>query len=682
MAQAQLPRVQYDLIRLGGGLDQVTPTLTLPPGFARRAANFECNVSGGYTRIAGYERFDGRPSPSAALYNILTCTVTGTIAVGNTVTGATSAATGKVIARSGSDVVITRQTGTFVVGENLTVSAVVQASVTSIVGVSADGLIDAQYRNLAADEYRSSIQAVPGAGNVLGVALYKGDVYAWRNVVGNASAAMFKATSGGWAAVALGFELAFNSGAGTAIAEGDTVTGQTSGATGVVARVVVENGTSWLGATGRLILSSTSGTFAAPEHLRVAGTTRAHAGGAATAVTLAPNGRYETVVGNFGGGDANYRLYGCDGANRAFEFDGTVFVPINSTMPNDKPTHVAVHKQHLFLSFGASLQFSALGLPYQWDPVLGAGEIAMNAPITNLIVLPGDQSSGALGVYTRRDTSVLYGTSEANFALSTFNTGTGAVPYTAQNMDQAYVLDDRGIISLGTTLNFGNFLPASLTMNLRPFLENRVNSATASSLNRLKGQYRVFFSDGTGIYMTMINGNLLGSMPVEFPNPVLCCEEGENVSGSTVSFFGSTNGFVYQLDKGTSFDGNAISASFNLTYNSIKSPRILKRFRRASVELAGDYYSEIQFGYDLGYRRQEIPQPLDERYASDLRSSYWDEMIWDSFVWDGSDVSPSEIEVSGTAENIAIRISCFSDIFEPFTVNTIIVHYTMRRGIR
>jgi hypothetical protein len=682
MAQAQLPRVQYDLIRLGGGLDQVTPTLTLPPGFARRAANFECNVSGGYTRIAGYERFDGRPSPSAALYNILTCTVTGTIAVGNTVTGATSAATGKVIARSGSDVVITRQTGTFVVGENLTVSAVVQASVTSIEGVSADGLIDAQYRNLAADEYRSSIQAVPGAGNVLGVALYKGDVYAWRNVVGNASAAMFKATSGGWVAVALGFELAFNSGTGTAIAEGDTVTGQTSGATGVVARVVVENGTSWSGATGRLILSSTSGTFAAPEHLRVAGTTRAHAGGAATAVTLAPNGRYETVVGNFGGGDANYRLYGCDGTNRAFEFDGTVFVPINSTMPNDKPTHVAVHKQHLFLSFGASLQFSALGYPYQWTPLLGAGEIAMNAPITNIIPLPGDQSSGALGIYTRRDTSVLYGTSEANFALSTFNTGTGAVPYTAQNMDQAYVLDDRGVISLGTTLNFGNFLPASLTMNLRPFLEPKINLATASSLNRNKGQYRVFFSDTTGIYITMVNGKLVGSMPVEFMDPVLCCDEGEDASGNAISFFGSDNGFVYQLDRGTSFDGDTIAASVNLVYDSMKSPRILKRFRRASVELAGNYYAEIQFGYDLGYRRSEIPQPLDATYETDLRSSYWDSMIWDNFVWDGSDVTPSEIEVSGTAENIAIRVSCASDLFEPFTVNTIIVHYTMRRGIR
>ena len=61
------PPVQYDLIRLSGGLDQVTPTLSLQPGVARRAANFECSINGGYTRIAGYERFDGRPSPSAAL---------------------------------------------------------------------------------------------------------------------------------------------------------------------------------------------------------------------------------------------------------------------------------------------------------------------------------------------------------------------------------------------------------------------------------------------------------------------------------------------------------------------------------------------------------------------------------------------------------------------------------------
>jgi hypothetical protein len=108
----------------------------------------------------------------------------------------------------------------------------------------------------------------------------------------------------------------------------------------------------------------------------------------------------------------------------------------------------------------------------------------------------------------------------------------------------------------------------------------------------------------------------------------------------------------------------------------------LKRYRKASVEITGDSYAEIQFGYDLGYRKESITQPVDLSYQNDLRSSYWDEMIWDNFVWDGSDVSPSEIEVTGTAENMAIRISTVSDLFEPFTVNNIIVHYTQRRGLR
>ena len=43
----RMPRVLYDLIQLKGGLDQVTPTLSLPPGVVRRAANFEASITGG-----------------------------------------------------------------------------------------------------------------------------------------------------------------------------------------------------------------------------------------------------------------------------------------------------------------------------------------------------------------------------------------------------------------------------------------------------------------------------------------------------------------------------------------------------------------------------------------------------------------------------------------------------------
>jgi hypothetical protein len=73
-----------------------------------------------------------------------------------------------------------------------------------------------------------------------------------------------------------------------------------------------------------------------------------------------------------------------------------------------------------------------------------------------------------------------------------------------------------GIVSLGTTLNFGNFLPASLTMNLRPFIQQNRDTAAGSLVNRDKGQYRIFFSNGNALYMTVLNGKLLGSMPVQF----------------------------------------------------------------------------------------------------------------------------------------------------------------------
>jgi len=508
--QLTTPKVNYDLIRLGGGLDQVTPTLSLPPGVARRAANFECSITGGYTRIAGYERFDGRPSPSAANYNILVLTFTATVTVGQTVTGSVSGATGRVIVVNTASLVITRETGTFAAGDVLNNGSGFVGTITSVEGVAADGLLDAQYQNLAADNYRADITVVPGSGSVLGVAYYNGTVYAWRNNAGGTAAVMHKSTSAGWVAITLGKELSFGTGT-AAIVDGNTVTGATSGATGVVARVVLQSGTFASGnAAGRLILSSSTGVFTNGENLTVAAAVKAIAGGAATQITLTTGGRYETVVANFGGGTANYKLYGCDGVNRAFEFDGTTFVPIVTGMTVDTPSHICFHKQHLFLSFNASVQFSALGFPYQWTPLLGAGEIAMNAEVTNLLVLPGDQSSGALGVYTRSDTSVLYGTSSANFSLSTFNSGTGAFPYTAQNMDQAYVLDDRGIMSLGTSLNFGNFVPAALTMNIPKFIEQHRGLSVGSTVNRDKGQYRVFFSDGSALYLTILNGRWHG----------------------------------------------------------------------------------------------------------------------------------------------------------------------------
>lgn len=685
MQQAQLPRVQYELIRLGGGLDLVTPSLSLPPGVARSSVNFECSITGGYTRIAGYERYDGRPNPSDASYAAIAVTITGSISAGNTITGATSGATGVVFIVSGSTVGYTKATGTFQVGETVRVGGIAQGTVSALTPLTAlTSQQSAQYLNLAADVYRADIGLVPGSGPVRGVAYNNGQVYAWRNNAGGTALAMYKASASGWTLIPYGVELSFDAGT-IALVDGNTVTGQTSGATGTIRRVVVESG-AWSSndAAGRLIFSSVTGTFSAGENIRIGTTTHAHAVAAQSAITALPNGRVETVTGNFGGNVNTTRLYGCDGVNRAFEFDfaNNIYVPIVTGMTTDQPNHIAFHKNHLFLSFGSSVQHSAIGDPYVWSPVFGAGEIALVDDVTAFLVLSGDQTTGAMAIYADDNTFMLYGTSAENWNLISYNSGAGAKAFSAQNLVSSFAFDDRGVMNLRTTLNYGNFDSSALTMNIRPFIQQRRNQVTASVVNREKSQYRVFFSDGFGLYVTFVNDKYMGSMPVEFPNPAYCMCDGENQDGSETAFFGSTNGYVYRLDVGTSFDGAEIGASLLLTYDAVKSPRMLKRWRRASLEIDGNAYAEFSFNYLLAYSSTSVPQGLQESYSTNLSSSFWDAVNWDSFIWDGRTLAPSEVEVVGTGENIAVQIACNSDYYAPFTINSVILHYSMRRGLR
>lgn len=680
MPPQQFSPVMHAVIRLIGGMDIVTPTLSLPPGYARESVNFEPEVNGGYSRIAGYERVDGQPAPSAATYGTLEVALTGAIAVDDTITGGTSGATGHVIYVNGADVAYTKATGSFQVGEQLLVSAAPQATVVALSMAAGGAMLDAQIQNLAADVYRADIDAVPGSGPVRGVAHLGGVLYAWRDNVGATACEIYKTSPSGWANVPLGRRLEFTGATGQ-IFDGDTLTGATSGATAVVTRATLRSGTWTAAGAGTLVFASVTGVFQNGENLQVGGVTKAVASGADAANTLLAGGTYEFYAANFGGATGTKRLYGCDGVNKGFEFDGSVYVPITTGMAADMPDHVVVHKAHLFFSFGASVQYSAIGNPFAWTVVLGAGELVVIDDVTNFVVLPGDQSTGALAIFCRESTSVLYGSSSANWSLVPFQDSTGALARTAQNIADTYVLDDRGVMSLRSSQSYGNFDSSSLTQNIQPWLEQRQGSVQCSTVNRRKSQYRLFFGDGSALYITMKNRKLVGAMPMLFPVVFTCSCEAE-VSGVQVIYVGDDDGYVHQLDIGTSFDGQAISASLPLVFNAIGSPRMKKRYRRASLEITGVGYAQFGFTYLLGYGTDQINQPGTRQYELPLSQVFWDEFTWDEFTWDGTSLAPAEVEVDGSAENISVQISSESDYYTAFTINSVILHYSPRRGLR
>lgn len=689
----EFSQVKTDVIPLTGGMDSVTTPILVKPGRVISSSNFEPDIFGGYRRMFGIERFDGQTSPSDAKYHIFTCDITGSVTAGDTLTGSTSGATAvALLVVSSTEIVVTKVTGTFV-SEDFEVSAVVEGTVSSVDQEAAStGALHATYKNLAADEYRGDITTVPGSGAVRGVHYYAGDLYAFRDNAGATACVMHKATASGWSAISFGREIQFDNAVGE-IFEGDTVTGLTSGASGVVQRALLRTGTWSSAGVGTLVFDSvTSGPFTDGEALQVSAATKADADGADSAITLSPGGRFEFDNVNFFGTSDSLRMYCADGVNELGEFDGTRWVPIRTGITGAKPKFVTGHRNHLFTAIDSSIQHSGVASPYSWTALTGAAELALGAECTGLLPQTGDASSGALVASTNDKIFILYGTSSADWNLVTHSPDSGARAYTLQNIGFAHFLDTKGVTQLITSQAFGGFQLNVLTQAVQQFVDSKRGLEKATCIVRNTNQYRIFFSDGSGLICQVIPNSSSYSpkfgaiMPFDYGaytmNTIHSCID---TSGIERLFGAGDDGYVYELDKGSSFDGDVISAYFMTVFAHSKSPRVKKRYLRTILQFRAENTADLAVGYDLSYGNLDpgygeavsIGQNMNKSVQS--AGGLWDTFDWDSFTWDSSYAQEINVDTKGRGESLALIVSSETDENEPYTIHTAITHYSVGR---
>jgi hypothetical protein len=753
----QPARIETERVRFIGGLDLASPALDIQTGNAIVAVNYEPGILGGYKRIDGYERLDGRPAPSAATYLYLQGTFPY-VAAGTTVVGATSGATGIVVLCDGTatppttgSISVSKVSGTFVAGEtirklDMTVLGVLSAAIDR--GYP-DSLHDAMALAAAADLYRADIQAVPGTGPVRGVWMYNGVTYAFRDY-SISQCRMYKSTGTGWTAITFGQELQVtqpsksvttSSGAvnwtahgllvgalvrfsgtiptgasantsyyvvavtantfqvsltagGSPIALGDvasgltclpqaqqliegaTVTGATSGATGVVMRAGVRTG-AWasFGVTATVVLSSVSGTFQAGELLRVAGAPMANAVGPNAAITLLPGGRFEFVTYNFTGSLATRRMYFCDGVNPAFEFDGTTLVPIRTGMASDTPKFIRAHKQKLFLSFLGSVQHSGDGTPYAWTILSGADEIGIGDVVTGMEVQAGD----TLAIFARNSSYQLNGSTNDDFQLLPISDKIGAIAYTTQVIGRTLALADRGIVSTDRTQAYGNFVQSTISEHIQPIVNRLRTNAIGSVAYRNRNQYRIYAADGSGVIATFNDGNLVGFTLLQYPVSPTCFASCEDATSNNVVLFGDSNGYVYQADVGSSFDGQAIEAYLHLPFNTVGNPRIRKRFRKAVLEMSATAYAAVRFQPEFSYGIPDVGTHRLQTASVGGNGGYWDTDSWDGFSYDAQVVTAPEFSIEGTGLNVSAQFYSNTNLDMGHVLQGLLIHFSNRR---
>ena len=674
-------------ITFAGGLDTETPAIATTPGSVQDSINVYQGARGGYVVTRGHERFNGRPAPHLSVYSTLAVNDGSAFTVGQTVTTAT--ASGVIIAIAGDSLHLTKVSGTFATGDALLVGGVATGTAAAdiVAGFGETAALTAHYGALAADVYRADIAAPAGAGASLGGFEFDGVVYTFRNAADGLSAKMWKSTSSGWSQVSLGREIAFTSGGPTEPLEGQTITGATSTATGVIGRVIVTSGT-WAGgdAAGRLILKSQTGVFQ-PENINIgASLDVASVAGDSAAISLSPGGSYRFLITNFTADPATRRVYGVDGVNKGFEFDGTVFVQISTGMSADAPDDLCEFVGHLCFAFNGSFQNSSLGDPYTWVPVLGASEIGLADPITGFKVMPGSDGSPVLAVFSKDSIHLLYGSSRDDWKLIPFKYEAGALARSVQQVGQTLLLDTRGITSLQASDMFGNFEFSTVSDRVKSWLESRKGGLADSCISRPNNQYRLFFTNGEALYCTVeVKNNtayIAATMPMLFPVNFRWVWSSEDENGNESVYCGDSTGMVYRLDVGKSFDGQPLQWLVTLHPVHFKTPNTFKKWRRCTFEVKGDGHAEYWSTYVLGYGSTDIAQPDASEFEVLTGVDHLDESYLDEGYLDGDPLSSVSYPMYGNAQNMALSFGGESVYSGQLTFNSALIQYSIAREIR
>lgn len=686
----------YDFI-LKGGLDLTTPAAVIKPGRVIGAKNYEPDDEGGYRRLAGYERFDGQPSPSDASYWYVTFDAGSGSAIVATdiVTGGTSGVTSEVLSvvlTSGAwgvdaagYLVVFNATGLYTDGEDLDVSTTrAVADGASFERPEIDPDVDETNLRAAIEATRADIGAVPGSGDIHGVRLYNGVVYAFRDNAGATACIMYASSGSGLTVVDLGDYIDYTTGAVTSFVEGEVVTQAVSGATGVVVAVGVTSGSFTGGdALGRLYLKSVTGVFDNTNALSAPSTATGVSASVLTAVTIPPGGKFEFYNYNFGGSLDTRYMWGVNGVGRGLRFDGTDFAYVHVTgltEPLDKPQHLHAHKKHLFYSFGSSVQHSSTGEPMIWNAITGANEIATGDTITSMQDQPGD----VLGIFNRNRTYMLYGDDVNNWDLNDYSLEKGAIEWSVQDIGYSIYFDDRGISKITATDQYGDFSMSTLSESIDPLIQAQKVNVVDSIRIKSKNQYRVFFQDKTGVLIRFDKDKKPEFMPFELLHRVSCIDAEEDSNGIEQVYFGSDDGYIYQAEKGESFDGELIEYFLRFPFCHCKSPRQKKRFHKAVFQVDSSDTPNLTFNPEFSYGSTDQPPSVAiDVPGSDIHTGggYWDTDFWGEFIWDGQPVGEAEAYFDGEGINVSMQILGSSNFERQHTFQSCTYNYSPR-GLR
>lgn len=522
------------------------------PGSARLLKNFEPSVDGGYKRIEGFSKYDTATVPPYGFPKVHGSGQTGTtLIIGNIF----------ITPEVNDTFTIAGVTGTYSINnvsyDNTNKRATLTLS-TSLASSPAD---------LAAITFAAH------TGLIKGVAAWESSVIALRNN------SLYKSTGSGWTKINVPSY-------GTVLVNGAGQTGSS---------LVMD------GLTDNPKVGDTFTISGVEKVYTVLTTATVTSGGAtlsispALASSPADNAAVTWLTSNYSESEklrtSKYRIsttskiVGVDGINYPFIYDGSTYTVLDATTDLLGVSFAAFHKNHLVFAKGDKIIFSSPYTDTDFNAANGSGIISIGGAITGIIVF-----REALIIFTEKSISQITGNTSADFVLQSITRNVGCVASdTIQEIGgDIMFLGPEGLRLLGATDRTGDFNLGVVSKVIQQEATDLIlaSSSFSSVVIKQKSQYRIFGynssvtpSSSKGILGTQMTADNTASIAWAETTGIKSYVADSDYKNQTETIvFAHTDGYVYRMESGSSFDGTNIIASFATPYVPINDPRVRKTF--------------------------------------------------------------------------------------------------------
>ncbi len=525
------------------------------PGSARVLRNFEPSIEGGYRRIDGFDKYDSSIVPAYGDARVHGSGQTGTtLVVANLMF---SPVEGDTFTISGVTGTYTIATGG--VSYNLSTKRATLTLTTSLASSPAD---------------KAAITFTSGTGVIQGVAAWTGKVVAARNN------SLYRSTGSGWTKIS-------NPAYGTVLVNGAGQTGSSLVVDGLTGKPKTGDTFSIAGVelvytvTADATVTSGGATLTISPALASSPADNAAITFLSASRDAATKYRFEKYRIS-----TTEKLCGVDSVNVPFLYDGTSFVELHDA-PADVvgAEHVVWFKNQLFFSKGDKLTFTSPYTDSDFNPANGSGVISVGNAITGLIVFREQ-----LIIFSQQKISRLTGNTLSDFVLQPITLNLGCVDTdTIQEIgSDVMFLGPDGLRLLGATDRNGDFSIAVVSKPIQSEMTAFTGSSTSFSsvVIREKSQYRIFgYSDSVttqnavGVLGTQMLGDQTGQIAwAELRGIKAFVADSDYYGRVETIVFSNTDGYVYEMEQGNSFDGASIIATFSTPFVPMEDPRIRKAF--------------------------------------------------------------------------------------------------------